>query len=170
MNRHGRLSLGIGRCAAITLVMLAAVSQTVASAEVFPPGISIAAIHSPTVTADGPQLMCRVRVDNPNDQSLAVSNANVDLKLAGTPAARGRLPEPVIIPATGVKEVDVVVDVIPGAAMTWMPLFLGDSNFSVPYEVAGIVDVDNADIGRVPFNESGQVEMTRSGIRITPDL
>jgi LEA14-like dessication related protein len=138
------------------------------AAKLLPPRIGIAGLHSPSWTEQGPRLVCRVKVDNPNNRALAVSGADINLKLGGTPAAMGRLPQPVSIPANASTEVDVVVNVLPAAAMTWMPMFLGGANFSVPYEVSGVIEVADADIGRLPFGEAGEVEMTRSGIKVRP--
>ncbi len=134
--------------------------------DLLPPEISIGGIHSPTWSAEGAQLICSVRVENPNPVDLPVTGADIKLKLANTPAARGRLPSAVTVPARGVRQVDVLVNVSMNAAVTWLPMFLGTSEFTMPYDVAGFVDVDHPDLGRVPFHETGDVSMTGDGIQV----
>jgi LEA14-like dessication related protein len=150
------------------LVLFAPGAVSADFSKLSPPRIGIAGLHSPSWTEQGPRLVCRVKVDNPNNRGLEVNDAVISLKLAGAPAATGVLPQPVTIPANASSEVDIVVNVLPAAALTWMPMFLGSANFSVPYNVSGVIEVDDADIGVLPFDESGEVEMTRDGIKARP--
>ena len=142
--------------------------QEVRAAELLAPAISIVAIHSPTWAEGGPRLMCRVRVNNPNAESLFVSGADIKLKLAGSPAAKGWLARKVEIPANAAGEVNVTVNVFSSAAFSWMPMFLGSGDFWVPFEVDGVVRVDNRSLGTVPFRETGDVGMTKGRIQIRP--
>ena len=138
------------------------------AAELLAPAISIAGIHSPTWSAAGAQLICSVRVNNPNNVALPLTGADVHLKLAGAPAAKGRLLKNITIPANGLRDVDLLVDLDMAAAVTWLPMFLDSQAFSVPFEVDGYVDVDQAELGRIPFHETGDVAMTGAGLEATP--
>ena len=71
-------------------------------------------------------------------------------------------------PARSQQLVDLLVDVEPAAAVTWLPLFTGDESFTVPFRVRGFVDVARAGLGRVPFDESGVVSMTADGLVVVP--
>jgi len=142
--------------------------QAGAATAIIAPVISIVAIHSPIWSESGPRLMCRVRVENPNAEPLFVSAADVNLKLAGSSAANGWLSDRVIIPANAAAEVNVIVNVLPSAAISWMPMFLGSGEFSVPFEVTGTVTVVNTNLGSIPFHETGAVEMRQGGIKIRP--
>lgn len=140
----------------------------VMSAELIVPAISIAGIHSPTLSSQGAQLICSVRVENPNAVALPLTGADVKLKLGGAPAAKGRLLKNITIPARGLIDVDLLVDLDMASAVTWLPMFLDDQAFTVPFEVDGYVDVDQVDLGRVPFHETGEVSMTDAGLEATP--
>jgi LEA14-like dessication related protein len=150
-------------------IALLSLSAPFAKSPIRAPEISIAGLHSPTYTAQGPQLKCRVRVNNSNAEDLLVSAADIDLSLAEISAAKGRLPERVTIPARSMREVDVVVDLVPAAAGVWMPFFLGGGDFAMPFEVSGVISVDNMDPPAVPFRARGEVAMTKSGIKIRPE-
>jgi LEA14-like dessication related protein len=136
-------------------------------AELSAPVISIAGIHSPTLSTQGAQLICSVRVENPNDVALPLTGGNVDLKLAGSPAAKGRLLKRITIPARTTRDVDLLVDLDVAATVSWLPLFMDTAAFTVPFEVDGYVDIDNVDLGRVLFHETGDVSMTAEGLEVT---
>jgi len=161
------MQLNRGQVLTLAAVLVAASSSDqIFASELRPPVISIAGIHSPTLSGGGVQLICSVRVENPNDVKLPIKDGSVNLKLADSPAAKGRLLKPVTIPSRGVQDVDVLATLTITAAASWLPLFFGGEAFSLPFEVIGHVDVDLAGLGRVPFHESGQVVMTDEGLRI----
>jgi LEA14-like dessication related protein len=163
--RNARKNLNlIGKFTASAILLIATMPGTVFATEMQAPAISIAGLHSPSFTAEGVQLICSVRVENPNEVALPLSGADINLKLAGTPAAKGRLLKNVTIPSQGIQNVDVLVDVAPAAAMTWLPMFFQSQAFTLPFEVDGYVEVDHASLGRVAFKESGDVSMTGSGL------
>ena len=135
-----------------------------------PPDIEIEGLYEPQLTMDGMRVICRVRVGNPNYVDLPVEDARLRLRLSDVPAARGRLPGGVTIPARTRKLVDLLVDVEPAATVHWLPLFMGDESFTVPFRVQGYVDVGRPELGRVHFDESGDVAMTEKGLVVTqPD-
>ena len=152
-----------------SIAMLAfGTTGTAIAAELTAPAISIAGIHSPSLTMDGAQLICSVRVENPNDVALPLTGAKVRLKLADTHAADGRLLRKVTIPSGGAKDVDLLVDLTMSAAVSWLPMFMDNKAFTLPFEVDGFVDVANENLGRVPFNEAGDVSMTDDGLVVQP--
>ena len=155
-----------GLAAAVLLLAMSAVVAGVA-AKLSAPTISIAGIHSPTLSADGAQLICSVRVENPNDEALPLTDGNVYLKLAGTPAAKGRLLRQMTIPARATRDVDLLVDLDMAATVSWLPMFMGSEAFTLPFEVDGYVDVSHADLGRITFHETGDVSMTESGLEVS---
>lgn len=152
-----------GLAAAVLLLAMSAG----AAAKLSAPAISIAGIHSPTLSADGAQLICSVRVENPNDEALPLTDGNVSLKLAGTPAAKGRLLRQMTIPARATRDVDLLVDLDMAATVSWLPMFMGSEAFTLPFEVDGYVDVSHADLGRITFHETGDVSMTESGLEVS---
>jgi len=166
VGRSGRSGLRALSLLAVTVFFWPV--QDGRAVELVAPAISIVAIHSPTWAQDGPRLLCRVRVLNPNAESLMVSGADINLKLAGSPAAKGWLAQKVIIPANAAGEVNVTVNVFSSAALSWMPMFLGSGDFSVPFEVDGLVTVENKNMGSVPFREAGEVGMASGRIQIRP--
>ena len=121
-----------------------------AAADLTAPEISIAGIHSPTFSSEGVQLICTVRVGNPNAIDLPLTAADINLKLADTPAAKGRLLKAVTVPSRRIQNVDLLVDVTMSAAASWLPMYFEGQEFTLPFEVDGYVDVDNAELGRVP--------------------
>ena len=153
--------------ASIAMLVFGATGTAIA-AELAAPAISIAGIHSPSLTMEGAQLICSVRVENSNDVALPLTGAKVHLKLADTHAADGRLLKKVTIPSGGTRDVDLLVDLTMSAAVSWLPMFMDSKAFTLPFEVNGFVDVANEDLGRVPFNETGDVSMTDDGLVVQP--
>jgi len=150
---------------AATIAMLASGGTGhAAGADLAAPAISIAGIHSPVLTMEGAQLICSVRVENPNDVALPLIGAKVSLQLADTHAADGRLLKEVTIPSGGSKDVDLLVDLTMSAAISWLPMFMDSKAFTLPFEVNGFVDVAHNELGRVPFRETGDVSMTSDGL------
>jgi hypothetical protein len=47
-----------------------------------------------------------------------------------------------------------------------LPMYFEGQAFTLPFEVDGYVDVDNAELGRVPFHETGDVSMTGDGLEV----
>ena len=166
-RKRAKRSVVLFRQVAVSLLL--SYSALICAADLQPPVISVAGIHSPTVSMDGARLICTVRVENPNDVALPVSGGIVDLHLDGAHAARGRPRQKVSIPARAARNVDLLVDLTSNAAVAWLPLFLGDSAFSLPYRVIGHVDIDSKNLGRVKFNETGKVTMTADGLAVYPD-
>lgn len=163
--REARKPLSI---VSLTVLSLMLSGKVGAGPELQPPVISISGIHSPTVSMDGAQLVCTVRVHNPNTVPLPVTGGIVDLQLDGVHAARGRPLKNITVPAGGAGNVDLLVDLTSNAALTWLPLFMGDAAFRLPYQVVGHVDIEQEGMGRVPFNESGSVAMTGDGLQVFP--
>ena len=161
---HIRTSRRAFFAGAVTLAIH--VGGVAVAADLKAPEISIAGIHSPTFIANGVQLICSVRVGNPNYVDLPLTAADINLKLADTPAAKGRLLKPVTVPARRIQNVDVLVDVTTSTAATWLPLYFAGDAFTLPFEVDGYVNVDNAELGRVPFHETGNVTMTANGLEV----
>ena len=156
------------RClAAGAILMVIGYAGAAVAAGLTAPAISIAGIHSPTLSTEGAQLICSVRVVNPNDVALPLSGGNVNLKLAGSPAAKGRLLKRITIPARGTRDVDLLVDLDMLSTVSWLPMFMDNKAFTLPFEVDGYVDVDHADLGRVLFHETGDVSMTDDGLEVS---
>jgi LEA14-like dessication related protein len=154
----------VSRSLLCSVVMLGV--SGVAAADLTAPEISIAGIHSPTFSSEGVQLICTVRVGNPNAIDLPLMAADINLKLADTPAAKGRLLKAVTVPSRRIQNVDLLVDVTMSAAASWLPMYFEGQAFTLPFEVDGYVDVDHAELGRVPFHETGDVSMTGDGLEV----
>ncbi len=135
--------------------------------ELVPPDISIVDLHSPRLSSKAAQLICTVKLENPNDIDLPVTDAILWLKLNKAAAAKGRLHRQVIIPARGTKHVDVLVNV-GSQAVSWLPMFLGANEFTVPYELNGFVELGSPDLGRLTIHELGDVSMTSRGLVLKP--
>lgn len=165
--RWARKPIRFGWLAAILILLFQAAG--INAAELLPPVISVEGIHSPTVSMDGARLICTVRVENPNEVALPVSGGIVDLELDGSHAARGRPRQKVLIPARSFRNVDLLVDLTSNAAVAWLPMFLGEAQFLLPYRVFGHVDFENKNLDRVSFDETGKVEMTIDGLAVYPD-
>ncbi len=150
-----------------SVVMLGVSGAGVAvAAELTAPKISIVGIHSPTFSTEGVQLICTVRVGNPNTIDLPLTGADINLKLADTPAAKGRLLKAVTVPSRRFQNVDLLVDVTMSAAASWLPMYFAGQAFTLPFEVDGYVDIDHAELGRVHFHETGNVSMTGDGLEV----
>jgi LEA14-like dessication related protein len=129
------------------------------AADLIAPKISIADLHSPTLTVNGAQLICTVRVENWNTVALPVTAGNVALKLADAPAATAQLSKPVTIPPRQFQNVDLPVSVTMSAAASWLPAFLGSDAFTMPFDVEGYVDIAGESPQRVHFHQVGNVMM-----------
>ncbi len=142
-------------------------NSTRAAIDLLPPDISIADLHSPRLTSQGAQLICTVKVENPNDIDLPVKDSVLWLKLNNEAAAKGRLHRQIIIPARGTKNVDILVNV-GSQAVSWLPMFLGANEFTVPYELKGFVQLGSPDLGRLSIQGRGKVSMTSNGLKLRP--
>jgi len=152
----------------VALVVMTAMSGISMANDLVAPEISIARIHSPTVSMEGVQVICSVRVANPNYVDLPLGGAVVALNLAETPSANGSLLRRVVIPSRSIKNVDLLVDITMSAAATWLPMYFEGEAFKLPFEVRGFVDVERDGLGRVPFHEIGEVSMTADGLVVEP--
>jgi LEA14-like dessication related protein len=153
---------------ALLMLLLLVTTGKAHAADFVAPAISIEGIHSPAVSFEGAELICTVRVENPNNEALVVTGGFVDLQLDGAQAASGRPLRSVSIPPRATRNVDLRVSLNSNAAFAWLPMFMGAETFTLPYRVIGYVDLDAHNTNRVPFDERGKVSMTSDGLVAVP--
>ena len=107
----------------------------------------------------GVKLLCRLRVDNPNDVSLPIKAGQFDLEVEGAQIAHGTLVDGFTVPALGSEFVDVVVDVDAGRSLALAIQLLSAGERELDYALTGHVDVAIGILGRVHINETGSVPL-----------
>jgi LEA14-like dessication related protein len=130
------------------------------------PSIRLAGVRVHSYSLDGMQVICELRVENTNDVALPLKGAQVSLQLADAQMAQGQLIDNVTIPAFGVRDVNVLVDVNLVSALAVMSNSLSTDGLSLPYEIDGYVDVGVASLGRIRFHETGSLSLTAAGLNI----
>jgi len=126
------------------------------------PQVRLVGISPQHVSFNGIQLLCRLRIDNPNAVSIPVKGGQVAFEVEGVQIARGALLDGFDIPAHGTELVDVIVDVDSGRSLALAFRLLGAGERDLDYALTGYVDVAIAVLGRVPINETGNVPLTRA--------
>lgn len=124
------------------------------------PRIQLVSVAPEQISFSGIKLICRLRIDNPNDVSIPIKGGKFNLEVEGTQVANGALVDGFTIAAHGSELVDVVVDVDSGRSIALAIQLLNAGEQELNYALTGHVDVSISVLGRVRFNETGSVPLT----------
>ena len=124
------------------------------------PGIQLVSVAPEQISFSGIRLLCRLRIDNPNDVSLPVKGGQITLEVEGLPVAHGVLTDGFTIAARDTEIVDVVVDVDSASSIALAIRVLSNGERELDYVLAGHVDIAISVLGRVHIEEKGSVPLT----------
>ncbi len=123
------------------------------------PRIQLISVAPEQISFSGVKLICRLRIDNPNDVSIPIKGGKFNLEVEGTQVAQGALVDGFTIDARSSELVEVVVDVDSGRTIALAIQLLSAGEQDLEYALTGYVDVSISVLGRVRFNETGSVPL-----------
>ncbi len=103
-------------------------------------------------------LLCRLLLENPNNEDLRVIGGKVRLEIDGVPAGKGETIEGFVLPALDSKEVDLRVTLDLLSSLTGALRSLGSGKAELEYTLQGYVDLDVKALGRLPFKSKGTIQ------------
>ena len=139
------LAIGLNGCSALRPELkaprLALVSVAMTSADIF-----------------NQQFLVRMNVENPNDRELPITGLDYKLFLEGDGFAEGKLNKPFTIPANGETDFDLTVrtNFVSGVGRLLSRL---NGRTQVNYAIEGKLLTDIRFLKKIPFNETGSVNL-----------
>jgi LEA14-like dessication related protein len=103
--------------------------------------------------------LVRLKIQNPNNQSLPVNGLNADLKIAGEPFASGVTNRAFTVPAFGETEFEMTVSANMAMGLLKLLAKNQDQRDSIDYQLDGKVSIDRAFMRSIPFHQSGQYSL-----------
>jgi LEA14-like dessication related protein len=152
--------MSILRYAAVVLLSAALGNCAYLYRDLQEPEIRLVGVAPQQISFSGIKLLCRLRVDNPNDVSIPIDGGQFVLEVEGMQLAQGALIDGFKVAAHGRELVDVVVEVDSGNSIALAARLLGQRERELEYALTGYVDVGIGLLGRVHINESGSVPLT----------
>jgi LEA14-like dessication related protein len=152
--------VSIPRYAAALLLLTSLSSCALPYRDLEEPRVQLVSVAPQQISFSGIKLLCRLRIDNPNDVSIPIKGGQFDLEVEGTQIAHGVLVDGFTVVARGSELVDVVVDVDSGRSLALAVQLLSTGETELDYALTGYVDVAIGVLGRVRINETGSVPLT----------
>lgn len=122
----------------------------------------LAIVHVAMTSGDifSQQFLVRMHVQNPNDRELTIRGLDYQLFLEGDSFAEGVSNESFVLPPLGETEFEMTVRTNFVSGIGRLLSRLGDRS-QVNYVVEGKVFTDIAFLKRIPFRESGSVDLSK---------
>jgi LEA14-like dessication related protein len=146
------------------LMLIVALLATGSSCSALRPELEVprlALVHVAMTSADifNQQFLVRVNVQNPNDQDLKIKGLDYKLFLEGDSFAQGELDKAFVIPANGETDFDMTVrtNFVSGIGRLLSRL---NGRTQVNYSVEGKLLTDIRFLKKIPFNETGSVNLS----------
>lgn len=105
------------------------------------------------------QFAVRMHVENPNDRDIPVKGLDYELFLEGDSFAEGVSSKPFVIPALGETEIDLPIRTNFVSSLGRLVSRL-QGRKQVQYVIEGKVLTDIGMFNKIPFRESGSVDLT----------
>ena len=105
------------------------------------------------------QFLVRINVENPNDRELPIKGLDYKLFLEGDGFAEGMLSKPFVVPANGDIDFDVTVKTNFVSGIGRLLSRLGGRT-QVNYAIEGKLLTDIRFLKKIPFSETGSVNLT----------
>lgn len=155
-------SLSTLKCAAVLVVSFFLSSCALMYQDLEEPGIQLVSVTPQQISFSGVKLLCRVRIDNPNDVSLPVKGGKFALEAEDMPVAHGALADEFTVAARDSELVDVIVDLDSASSIALAIQLFSSGAPELQYALTGHVDIAISVLGRVRFDERGVVPLTVS--------
>ncbi len=126
-----------------------------------PPTVSIAGIGLAGIDNQlNLRLRTRLLLDNPNSAALPVRGGRAQLTINGIDIGAALIEDSFKIPAGGSTEIELPVQLSLGQAMSAGIAALNEGRPEITYRVAGHIDLGVSYLGRMPFDETGELRLT----------
>jgi LEA14-like dessication related protein len=159
MHQFVRRAAALAAMATVAaLTMLAGCSLMAPKLEV--PRLSLVSVATTSADMYSQQFVVRLNVENPNDRELPVKGIDYKLFLEGDTFAEGMAKEPFVVPAKGETEFDMTVTTsfVSGLGRLLSRL---NGRDQVHYVFEGKVMTDIGPVKKIPFQETGTVQLSR---------
>jgi LEA14-like dessication related protein len=123
------------------------------------PQLSLVNVSMTSADIFNQQFLVRLHVQNPNDRDLPVNGIDYELFLEGDSFAEGVSNRPFVIPALGETEFDLPVRTNFVSSLGRLVSRL-QGRKQVQYVIEGKVLTDIGVFNKIPFRESGSVDLT----------
>ena len=139
------LAVGVNGCAALRPDLKA-------------PRLALIAVAMTSGDVFNQQFLIRMSVENPNDRELPIKGLDYKIFLEGDGFAEGKLNKPFVVPANGETDFDMTVktNFVSGVGRLLSRL---NGRTQVNYSVEGDLLTDIRFLKKIPFNETGSVNL-----------
>ena len=126
-----------------------------------PPQLSVVGVEIARGDLFEQRFKARMRVQNPNDRSIAVRGVSYTLQIGGEELGRGLSGSSFTVPALGEAEFDMLVTVnLAGTVMRLLERARSDGlPDSLSYRLRGEVKLSEGFVRTIPFDEKGAVKL-----------
>lgn len=148
----------IGRCALIVLFAILSGCSALAP-KIETPRLMLVSAAMTSGDIFSQTFLLRMHVQNPNDRELPINGIDYQLFLEGDSFAEGVTDRPFVVPALGETEFDLTVQTNFVSSIGRLLSRLNGKD-KVQYVIEGKVLTDIGMFKKVPFRESGTVDLT----------
>jgi LEA14-like dessication related protein len=141
-----------------TLIALLALSACAFAPKLEKPRLNLVSVQMTSADMFNQQFIVRMNVQNPNDRDLPVNGIDYKIFLEGDSFAEGTSNVPFVIPAMGEKEFDLPVRTNFISSLGRL-LSRMNGKREVRYQIEGTVMTKIGMFHKVPFSESGSVDL-----------
>lgn len=148
----------VKRLALVFALLITASSCSALRPELEAPRLALVSVAMTSADIFNQQFLIRVNIENPNDRELPVTGLDYKLFLEGDGFAEGMLKRPFIVPANGETDFDITVrtNFVSGIGRLLSRL---NGRTQVNYAVEGKLLTDIRFLKKIPFNETGSVNL-----------
>ena len=148
----------VTRLALVFALLITTSSCSALRPELEAPRLALVSIAMTSADIFNQQFLIRVNIENPNDRELPVTGLDYKVFLEGDGFAEGMLKRPFVVPANGETDFDITVrtNFVSGIGRLLSRL---NGRTTVNYSVEGKLLTDIRFLKKIPFNESGSVDI-----------
>lgn len=148
----------ISRCLLILTLLITASSCSSMRPDLKAPRLALISVAMTSADIFNQQFLVRMNVENPNDRELPITGLDYKLFLEGDGFAEGALNRPFVVPANGETDFDVTVrtNFVSGLGRLLTRL---NGRTQVNYAIEGKLLTDIRFLKKIPFNETGSVDL-----------
>ncbi len=148
----------VKRLALVFALLITASSCSSLRPELQAPRLALISVAMTSADIFNQQFLIRVNIENPNDRDLPITGLDYKLFLEGDGFAEGMLNRPFTVPANGETDFDMTVrtNFVSGIGRLLSRL---NGRTQVNYTVEGDLLTDIRFLKKIPFNETGSVNL-----------
>jgi LEA14-like dessication related protein len=146
-------------CALVLLLPLLSGGCALFKGKLEAPKVTLSGVTPEKLERGSQALLCRLLLENPNDEDIRVVGGKVRLEIDGVSAGKGETIEGFVLPALDSREVDLRVTLDLLSSLTGALRSLGSGQPELEYTLQGYVDLDVKALGRLPFRRSGKIQL-----------